>query len=89
MEVIAALHAGIFGFLGLEAAVARIDVAFEHQLAIGQRHGVDGARLDEPDRRALHRGRNADLVAAHRQHGVVEAGAGHQACRPAARRSTW
>ncbi len=81
MEMIAALHAGIFGFLGLEAAVARIDVAFEHQFAVGQRHGVDGARLDEPDRRALHRRRDADLVAAHRQHGIVEAGAGQQRAR--------
>ncbi len=81
VEVIAALHAGIFGFLGLEAAVARIDIAFEHQFAIGQRHGVDGARFHKPDRRALHRGRDADLVATHRQHRIVEAGAGHQRAR--------
>ena len=78
VEVIAALHAGILGFLGLEAAVARIDVAFEHQLAIRKRHGVDGACFDKPDRRALHRGRDADLVAAHRQHGVIETRTGHQ-----------
>src|SRR4029077_16946679 len=31
-----------------------------------------------PDRRTLYGGSDADLVAAHRQHGVVEAGAGHQ-----------
>ena len=78
MEVVAALHAGVLGFLGLEAAVARIDVAFEHQFAIGQRHGIDGARFDEADRRALHGGRDADLVAAHRQDRVVETCAGEQ-----------
>ena len=32
MEVVAALHAGVLGLLGLEAAVARIDVAFQHDL---------------------------------------------------------
>jgi len=46
--------------------------------AVGECHGVDGARLDEADRRALHRRRDADLVAAHRQHRIVEAGARHQ-----------
>ena len=78
MEVEAALHAGVLQLLGLEAAVARIDVAFQHQLGVGERHGVDGARLDQPDRRALHGAGDADLVAAHRQHRVVEARAGHQ-----------
>ncbi len=81
VEVMAALHAGILRFLGLVAAVARVDVAFEHQFAIGERHGVDGARFDEPDRRALHRRRDADLVAAHRQYRVVETGAGKQRAR--------
>ena len=78
VEMMAALHAGIFRFLGLVAAVARIDVAFEHQLAVGKRHGVDGARLHQTDRCALHGGRDADLVAAHRQDGVVETGAGEE-----------
>ena len=78
MEMVAALDAGIFGFLGLEAAVARIDVAFEHDLGVGQRHGVDGARLDQADRRALHRAGDADLVAALRHDGVAEGGAGQQ-----------
>ena len=64
--------------LGLEAPVARIDVAFEHELAVRQRHGVDGARLHQPDRGALHRAGNPDLVAAHGQNGVVEAGAREQ-----------
>ena len=78
MEVEAALDAGVLRLLGLEAAVARIDVAFEHQFGVGERHGVDGARLDEPDRRALHRAGDADLVAAHRQDRVVEARARQQ-----------
>ena len=78
MEVEAALHAGVLRLLGLEAAVARIDVAFQHQFAVGERHGVDGARLDQPHRRALHRAGDADLVAAHRQHRVVEARAREQ-----------
>ena len=43
--MIAALYAGLFGFLGFEAAVARIDIAFEHNFGIGQRHGVYRARL--------------------------------------------
>ena len=38
MEVEAALHAGVLRLLGLEAAVARIDVAFEHQFGVGERH---------------------------------------------------
>ena len=37
MEVEAALDAGIFGFLGLVAPVARIDIAFEHKLGVGER----------------------------------------------------
>ena len=74
----AALHAGVLGLLGLEAAVARIDVAFQHDLGVGERHGVDRARLDQANRRALHRAGDADLVAAHRQDGVVEARAGEQ-----------
>ena len=78
VEVMAALHAGVFRFLGLVAPVARIDVALEHQFTVGERHGVDGARLDEADRRALYRRRDADLVAAHRQYGVVETGAGEK-----------
>ena len=78
VEVEAALDAGVLRFLGLEAAVARIDVALQHQLGIGERHGVDGARLDQPHRRALHRAGDADLVAAHRQHRIVEAGARQQ-----------
>ncbi len=73
MEVVAALHARVLRLLGLEAAVARIDVAFEHQLAIGERHRVHGARLHQPDRCSLHRAGDADLVAAHRQHRIIEA----------------
>ena len=53
-------------------------VAFEHQLGVGERIGVDGAALHHADRRALHRAGDADLVAAHRQHRVVEARARHQ-----------
>jgi hypothetical protein len=78
MEVVAALHAGVLGLLGLEAAVARIDVALQHDLGVGQRHGVDGARLDQADRRALHRAGDADLVAALRHDGVAERRAGEQ-----------
>src|SRR6266404_1682252 len=78
MEVEAALDAGVLRFLGLEPAIARIDIALQHQFRIGQRHGVDGARLHQADRRALHGAGNADLVAAHRQHRVVEARAREQ-----------
>ena len=81
MEVVTALDPGILGFLGFEAAVARIDVALQHQFAVGERHGVDRARLDETDRRALHRRRDADFVAAHGQHRIVEAGAGKERAR--------
>ena len=82
MEVEAALDAGILRFLGLEAPIARIDVAFEHELAIGERHGIHRARLDEAHGRALHRAGDADLVAAHGQDGIIEARAGKQrACR--------
>ena len=81
VEMEAALNAGVLGLLGLEAAVARIDIAFQHQLGVGDRQGVDGARLDQPDRRALHGAGDADLVAAHRQDGIVEAGAGEQRAR--------
>src|SRR5262245_6722679 len=78
MEMEAALDAGILRLLGLEAAVARIDIAFQHELGIGERHRLDRARLDQPHRRALHGAGNADLVATHRQHRVIETGAGEQ-----------
>ncbi len=78
MEVEAPLNAGVLRFLGLEAAVARVDVALQHELGIGERHSLDGTRLDQPHRRALHGAGDADLVAAHRQYRVIEAGAGEQ-----------
>ncbi len=76
VEMVAALYAGLFSLFGFEAAVARIDVAFEHDFAIGQRHRIDGARLDQTNRRTLHRRRDPDLVAAHRQDRIVESRAG-------------
>ena len=78
MEVVAALHAGILRLLGLEPAVLRIDVALQHDLGVGQCHRVDGACLDDADRRALHRAGDADLVAALRHDGVAERRAGEQ-----------
>ena len=53
-------------------------VTFEHQFGVGERIGIDGLALHHADRRALHGAGNADLVAAHRQHRVIEAGARHQ-----------
>ena len=55
MKVEPPLDAGIFAFLGLEAPVARIDIAFQHHFRIGQRQGVHGARLHHANGRALHR----------------------------------
>ena len=78
VEMEAALDAGVLGLLRLVAAVARMDMALEHDLGVGERIGIDGAALDHADRRALHRAGNADLVAAHGQDGIVEAGAGEQ-----------
>src|SRR6476619_2980392 len=78
MEMEAALDAGVLRLLGLEAAVAGIDIAFQHELGIGERHGLNRARLDQPDRRTLHGAGDADLVATHRQHRVIETGAGEQ-----------
>ncbi len=69
----AALHARLFRLRRLEAAVARVHIAFQHQLGVGQRVGVHRAALHEADRRTLYGARNADLVAAHGQDGVVEA----------------
>ena len=55
-----------------------MDVAFQHDLGVRDRHRVDGARLDEADRRALHRAGDADLVAALRHDRVAERRAGEQ-----------
>ncbi len=78
MEVETALNARLFRFRRLVSAVARIDIAFEDDFAVGNGIGVDGAGLDHADGRALNRAGHADLVAALRQDHVVETGAGEQ-----------
>ncbi len=59
-----ALDVGVLGLLGLVALVAGMEMALEDVLRLGDRPGVDGARLDDVDRRALGRAGDADLVAA-------------------------
>ena len=82
MEVKAALHAGFFRLRGFKAAVARIDVAFQADLGVGQAISVHGARFNQTHGRALHGSGDTDFVAALRQDDIVESGAGEQrACR--------
>ena len=76
MEEGLALHAGLLRLGGLVALVARMEVALEHVLGVGQGVGVDGLRLHQAHRDALDRAGDADLVAALGQDHVVEPGAG-------------
>ncbi len=73
VEVVAALDVGLLGLGRLVALVARMQVALERILGIGAGVGVDRGRLDEAHRRALDRAGRTQLVAATRQHHVVEA----------------
>ena len=59
MEVVAALGLVGFGFRGLEAAILRVDIALDHDFGIGDRPGVDRARLDHPHREPLRRAGDA------------------------------
>ena len=78
MEVEAALRVGVLRLLRLVALVARMQVALEHVLAVSDRVRVDGPRLHQARREALHRARRAELVAATREHDVVEPAAGQE-----------
>ena len=81
VEVVPALRAVGFRFSGLEALVARIDVALDHDLAVGQRQGIARARLHRAHRKSLDRAGDADLVAAVRHDRVAERAAGNQRAR--------
>src|SRR5581483_5922475 len=78
VEDVLALLPRRLGLGGLVALVARVEVALQHVLAVGHGVGVDGASLDQADRRALDRAGRAQLVGAARQHDVVEAAAGDE-----------
>ena len=82
MEEVLALDVGVFRFLGLVTLVAGIEQPFQHVFRFGDGPGVDRARLDDIDGRALRRPGDADLVAALGHQGIAETAAGDQrACR--------
>src|SRR5690606_23520665 len=72
------LDVRVLALLRLVAPIPRIDITLQHHLGIGQRHGIDRARLDQTNRRALDRASHADLIASFREDDIVEAGAGEQ-----------
>jgi hypothetical protein len=78
MEVEAALRVGVLGLLRLIALVARVEIPLEHVLGIRDGVRIDRARLHETGREALHRARGPELVAAAREHDVVEAATGKE-----------
>src|SRR5207302_10364609 len=64
MERVAALCVGFFGLTRLVSLVSWIEMAFEHQITIGKRPGIDGSRLHEANGESLDRPGSAQLIAA-------------------------
>src|SRR5207253_5358526 len=73
MERISALRVGLFGFARLVSLVARIKMAFEHEVAIRKSPGIDSSPFHEAYRKSLNGSRCAQFVAAAGQDNVIEA----------------
>ena len=66
MERIPALRVGLFSLSGFVPLVARIQMTFEHQVAIRDRPGIDGSGFHDPDRESLDGSGRPQFIAASR-----------------------
>src|SRR5205809_3272607 len=78
MKVKTALDAGLLRLRRLEAAVAWIDVTFEHDFGVGNGQCINRAGLYQMNGRALNGARHTHFIAALGQDYIIETGAGHQ-----------
>src|SRR5690349_2936281 len=78
MERIPSLGVGLFRFTCLISLVAGMQMAFEHEVAIGERPRVHRFRLHDPHWKTLGRACRAEFITPARQHNVIESTAGNQ-----------